>query len=157
MTTEARIPAGAEARRYVVRRVVPWPGPVRAYVLEPGGIERPLVHLMRHSPDGFDYGYGGSAPADLARSILVDFFALRDAPDLLPVSYQRFKWQFVASADGSASSLEISGATIAAWVRRERAEAAAFGRSPAPEPVAHLDDHGVGDRRAVHDADRRPG
>jgi hypothetical protein len=29
--------------------------------------------------------------------------------------------------------------------------------APAPEPVAHLDDHGVGDRRAVHDADRRPG
>jgi hypothetical protein len=76
---------------------------------------------------------------------------------LVPVSYQRFKWQFVASADRSASSLEISGATIAAWVRRERAEAAAFERSPAPEPVAHLDDHGVGDRRAVHDADRRPG
>jgi hypothetical protein len=110
MTTEARIPAGAEARRYVVRRVVPWPGPVRAYVLEPGGIERPLVHLMRHSPDGFDYGYGGSAPADLARSILVDFFVLRDAPDLLPVSYQWFKWQFVASADSGRP-----GAGLRAW------------------------------------------
>ena len=146
MTTELRVPAGAEARRYVVRRVVPWPGPVRAYVLEPA-VSTPLVHLMRHSPDGFGYGYGGSAPADLARSILVDFFDLRDAPDLLPVSYQRFKWQFVASADGGANSLEIAGATIAAWVRRERAEAAAFGRSPTPDPVAHLDDHGVADRR----------
>jgi hypothetical protein len=126
------IPAGAEARRYVARREVPWPGPVLAYVLEPGGTERPLVHVVRHSPDGFDYGYGGSAPADLARSILVDFFDLGDAPDLLPVSYQRFKWQLVAGADGSADSLEISGTTITAWVRRERSA--------------------VGDRRVVHDA-----
>ena len=109
------------------------------YVLEPGRTERPLVHVVRHSPDGFDYGYGGSAPADLARSILVDFFDLGDAPDLLPVSYQRFKWQFVAGADGSASSLEISRATIAAWVRGARSEAAAFGRSPALEPVPGAD------------------
>jgi hypothetical protein len=105
---------------------------VLAYVLEPSGSKRPLVHVLRHSPDGFDYGYGGSAPADLARSILVDFFDLGDAPDLLPVSYQRFKWQLVAGADGSADSLEISGTTITAWVRRERSA--------------------VGDRRVVHDA-----
>ena len=31
-------------------------------------------HHVRHSPDGFETGYGGSGPADLARSILIDFF-----------------------------------------------------------------------------------
>ena len=83
---------------------------------KPGFSERPLAHVIRHSPDGFEYGYGGSGPADLARSILIDVFGLHSAPDRLPISYQAFKWRFVATADRDASSLEISGAAIAAWV-----------------------------------------
>ena len=31
-----------------------------------------LRHVMRHSPTGMSWGYGGSGPADLARSLLVD-------------------------------------------------------------------------------------
>lgn len=34
--------------------------------------QRRLEHHVRHSPDGFAWGYGGSGPADLARSILID-------------------------------------------------------------------------------------
>src|SRR5204862_6265890 len=30
----------------------------------------PLKHVVHHSPDGFQWGYGGSGPADLALSIL---------------------------------------------------------------------------------------
>lgn len=30
----------------------------------------PLAHQVRHSPTGFAWGYGGSGPADLARSLL---------------------------------------------------------------------------------------
>jgi hypothetical protein len=125
MKAEASVPEGAETRRYLVRRDAPWPAAVHAHVVEPGGAERPLVHVVHHSPDGFQYGYGGSGPADLARSILVDFFDLHGAPDQLPVSYQRFKWQFVATADSDANSFEIAGAAIAAWVRRERARTTA--------------------------------
>ena len=33
-----------------------------------------LTHIDYHSPDGFEWGYGGSGPADLALAILVDFF-----------------------------------------------------------------------------------
>lgn len=38
----------------------------------------PLPHLVRHSPDGFEYGYGGSGPSDLARSIVGDLLGERD-------------------------------------------------------------------------------
>lgn len=31
-----------------------------------------LQHVVRHSPTGMTWGYGGSGPADLARSLLVD-------------------------------------------------------------------------------------
>lgn len=40
-----------------------------------GGLDRePLNHLVLHSPDGFEWGYQGSGPADLALAILADFF-----------------------------------------------------------------------------------
>jgi len=34
---------------------------------------KPLTHVCYHSPDGFEWGYPGSGPADLALAILVDF------------------------------------------------------------------------------------
>lgn len=38
------------------------------------GLQRePLKHRMIHSPDGFEWGYEGSGPADLAVSILADW------------------------------------------------------------------------------------
>lgn len=36
------------------------------------GVGVPLHHWVKHSPDGFAWGYGGSGPADLARSLLAD-------------------------------------------------------------------------------------
>lgn len=68
------------------------PGPLRAYVSKNGGEWSPLVHRVRHSPDGFQWGYGGSGPADLARSILWDHLGHEPAPDL----YQSFKRDYVA-------------------------------------------------------------
>lgn len=53
---------------------------------------KPLKHHFRHSPDGFNWGYGGSGPADLARSILWDLIGLEPYPGL----YQTFKWKVVA-------------------------------------------------------------
>lgn len=35
-----------------------------------------LRHVELHSPTGFECGYGGSGPADLAASILADFFSV---------------------------------------------------------------------------------
>jgi hypothetical protein len=46
-------------------------------LVETGKRKRPLRHIPFHSPDGFEWGYGGSGPADLALAILVDHFKER--------------------------------------------------------------------------------
>jgi hypothetical protein len=37
-----------------------------------GTLSIPLRHVVKHSPDGFEWGYTGSGPAELARCILID-------------------------------------------------------------------------------------
>jgi hypothetical protein len=37
---------------------------------EQDAVGRPLPHIFIHSKDGFEWGYGGSGPADLALAIL---------------------------------------------------------------------------------------
>jgi hypothetical protein len=47
------------------------PGPV--WLERPDGeLIGALRHVVHHSPSGLSWGYGGSGPADLARSILID-------------------------------------------------------------------------------------
>lgn len=36
------------------------------------GTREPLRHIVKHSPTGMEWGYSGSGPADLARSLLID-------------------------------------------------------------------------------------
>jgi len=48
--------------------------------------------LVVHSPDGFEWGYGGSGPADLALNILALFTDEANARRL----YQQFKRDFIA-------------------------------------------------------------
>ena len=58
---------------------------------------RPLnlrLDLYNHSPTGFEWGYCGSGPAQLALAILADH--LGDDQEVLEF-YQRFKWAIVAS------------------------------------------------------------
>ncbi|HHY79747.1 DUF6166 domain-containing protein [Thermoanaerobacter sp. RKWS2] len=55
--------------------------------------ETPLNHIIKHSPTGFEWGYGGSGPADLALSILTDAAGYKTAQNF----YQNFKWEFVAN------------------------------------------------------------
>ena len=85
-------------------------GMVRAYVDE-GGHRRVLPHLVLHSPQGFDYGYGGLGAMDLARSILADY--LRALPEVWV--YQAFKRRFLEPLDRRAPWM-IDGDEIAAWL-----------------------------------------
>jgi len=48
------------------------PPHARVFVVRDGR-PQPLRHVVRHSPTGFEWGYGGSGPADLALSILADY------------------------------------------------------------------------------------
>lgn len=53
----------------------------------------PRLDLWNHSPTGFEWGYGGSGPAQLALAILADH--LRD-DDRASRLHQEFKWTVVA-------------------------------------------------------------
>jgi len=53
---------------------------------------RVRLDLFNHSPDGFEWGYGGSGPAQLALAILVD--ALDDDERAVKL-HQEFKWSVV--------------------------------------------------------------
>jgi hypothetical protein len=53
----------------------------------------PRYDLRNHSPDGFNWGYGGSGPAQLALALLAD---ITGDSALAEKWYQPFKWTFVA-------------------------------------------------------------
>lgn len=79
------------------------------YVVNPDGSERVLKHIVRHSPDGFNWGYGGSGPADLALSILWDCLG----PKLADKYYQQFKRAFIEPVKGK---LRIREKDIKNWL-----------------------------------------
>ena len=72
---------------------------------------QPLRHIVRHSPTGLNWGYGGSGPADLALSILAHYLGDPEAVDSL---YQQFKWDVIANLG---DHWVLTGAEIAAWLR----------------------------------------
>lgn len=58
--------------------------------------------VIRHSPTGMNWGYGGSGAADFALNALLMFISLEQAEPI----YQAFKWQFV-------TKIPYEGGTIA--------------------------------------------
>lgn len=67
--------------------------PDRATVyIQTGSTIRELPHVVYHSPTGFEWGYYGSGPADLARSILTDAVG----PEIADRVYQQFKAAVIA-------------------------------------------------------------
>lgn len=87
-------------------------GPV-VTVNQEGEWDYTLPHICRHSPDGFEWGYGGSGPADLALSMLTDAVGA----ELAERHYQRFKSQFIASQPFEGFC--ISSALVQAWIDGE--------------------------------------
>jgi len=78
-------------------------------VWEPGSLSKPLKHEAKHSPTGYEWGYLGSGPADLALSILMDCTGSRIASERM---YHKFKQDFVA---GFKTSWCISEDEIERW------------------------------------------
>ena len=89
-------------------------GPGTVWVVFPGSIKPSYVlpHIERHSPDSFNWGYGGSGPADLALAILTDFAGITIAEKF----YQKFKFDFIAPAG---SELMIPDSLIIDWLERQ--------------------------------------
>lgn len=92
-----------------------------------------LKHCNLHSPDGFETGYSGSGPADLAVSILADYFGVE--PKRVENVYKKawslednhasraihlhhlFKAHFIAPRKlEKGQSYKISGHEISTWL-----------------------------------------
>ncbi|OZC01182.1 hypothetical protein BSZ36_18705 [Rubricoccus marinus] len=73
-----------------------------------------VPHAVRHSPTGIEWGYGGSGPADLARSVLLSLTDEETANAL----YHRFKREVVAAVPEDGGVLRA--ADVRVWVENER-------------------------------------
>lgn len=83
------------------------------------GRRRPLelrLDLRDHSPTGFEWGYGGSGPAQLALALLAD--ALNDDERALRL-YQNFKWAIVGHLPRTDEPWAMELADIRAYADRE--------------------------------------
>ena len=93
-------------------------------------IPGPSQRIRNHSPDGFEWGYGGSGPAQLALAILLDYFGglpvdrrpqMETAPRLAEQLYQEFKFDVIAGLPKNFWQIEES--EIAMWIEaRESAK-----------------------------------
>jgi hypothetical protein len=84
-------------KKYVGERT---PDGVSVIVIPESGGAYPLnprYDLRNHSPDGFNYGYGGSGPAQLSLALLAD--ALGD-DEKAQRFYQDVKFKVVARLEG---------------------------------------------------------
>ncbi len=66
----------------------------------------PRFDLWNHSPSGFEWGYGGSGPAQLALAILADH--CHDDERALNF-YQRFKWAVIVELPHRSWTLTTEG------------------------------------------------
>lgn len=69
-----------------------------------------------HSPSGFNFGYGGSGPADFALNVLLMFTNKETAYSL----HQDFKWKYVAADGSDAEKLTIPRAEILRFIQSGR-------------------------------------
>jgi hypothetical protein len=97
-------------KKYIGKRL-DFTGVCEVFV-EEDGEQRPLPprnDIVNHSPDGFEWGYGGSGPAQLAFAILADYLGPQPSPLACPwcgVEMKDWKCQADSEAcgfDGSKS------------------------------------------------------
>lgn len=73
----------------------------------------PSQKLYNHSPDGFNWGYGGSGPAQLSLALLLDVSGDKDTA---LAYYQKFKWQKIAKL-GMGQPWDMSAWEIERWLK----------------------------------------
>jgi len=61
------------------------------------------LKLRHHSPDGFNWGYGGSGPTQLSLAILLEILPEEKALEL----YQEFKWAIIANLTQESFSVRV--------------------------------------------------
>ena len=65
---------------------------------------KPSQEVYNHSPDGFNWGYGGSGPSQLALAISLEFY---DKEKALKI-YQELKWRCIATLPQSDFEVSIN-------------------------------------------------
>ena len=101
------------------------PGDIEVLVTDRSGSTVPLKHISpyTHTPDGLEWAYGGSGPADLALSILANYFG--EEPSKVELFYgrckcwdphQAFKREFITTAPKEGFS--ISSEQIEDWLKQ---------------------------------------
>lgn len=78
---------------------------------------KPSQKLHDHSPDGFNVGYGGSGPAQLALAILLE--VTKDKATALKL-HQKFKWDVVARWPRQDFEIEFD---VLGWLERQGEQA----------------------------------
>ncbi len=76
----------------------------------------PSQQLWNHSPDGFNWGYGGSGPAQLALALLYD---VTKDKEIALAHHQDFKWACVA---GWGENWMITTQEILDWLATKKEE-----------------------------------
>jgi hypothetical protein len=88
--------------------------------------------VTHHSPDGYEWGYGGSGPADLALNI-AEMILIRigysgprqkmwrgECYEIADIIHQELKWEFIAAAPYDGGTIHI--AQVERWVRGRLAQ-----------------------------------
>lgn len=83
------------------------PGQTVVELITEAGRQLLPAPIVLHSPTGFEWGYGGSGPADLAANVLAVFVTDKEAMRL----HQRFKEVAIARLDHDSAHLSVS------WIR----------------------------------------
>lgn len=85
---------------------------------------KPSLKAWNHSPTGFEWGYAGSGPAQLALALLLDALGNKE----LAIEYhQRYKFEFVAKWQRGHSWM-TNRSEILAWIASKK-------EVPLAEPV----------------------
>lgn len=88
--------------RYPSRRVF-----IGANELRPGESQK----IVNHSPNGFNWGYGGSGPAQLALAILTEI----KGKEYAVAHYQKFKFDVIATLE-QGKDFELPMVAVEEWV-----------------------------------------
>jgi hypothetical protein len=116
----------ASATRYVVLRLG---GAVKLIREHAKGFHE-VAQRVHHSPSGMEYGYGGSGPADLALTMLDDYFTVTGKASGRTVEiykgktvgaeawrwHQDFKFSIVGNMKQHEPRHEVTFAEIDAWL-----------------------------------------
>ena len=102
-------------------------GPIKAEIVPESGTTIELLNYGYHSPDGFQIGYEGSGPADLAYSILFDYFVRKNLKEegmitddyfvikkVVEPLHQQFKRDFIAKEK---EHFQIYSDVIGLWIK----------------------------------------